>query len=640
MMKRACCRWLVLCGVLSFGGADAGSVLITRQAPDELVEAGEVLLKNINRNTQADSYAYGTVVARTGGTEWIGGSTFVVPGSGTFDLSAISFKSATTQEFAPRAMIHASFYLNSGDSGSGDTELEQGEFIEGSDEVYSLAGKSITVGEYLTFNLSAPLTGLEKGREYGVVLRWVGELEENQLSLWRSNNKDRRDGGALAENSVSNITPLPSAVSSIQTENDPVIFVSSARVPEPADPVVRGTLEGWGVHLKYAEDVDGYFSTPKQVSGLETWRYRKIMDTTDEATVSVEDQVEYPAGTQVGKVFVPEAYDPEAPIGLLIFVNTVAGAFDVNRFESVLDEQYLIGASPEQTSNIRHDPWRIARILDLTVSLMDEYEIDPERVYIAGSSGGALMAAVCSLLYPDVYQGAVCVAHAIPISYHNDLYGDIWSAAEWREFVAQNQRYVWMAGEEDPAASWFRWYFPDWWDEGFVMDEYWVEGLGHAYPDESIFGEAVAFIDAPVQADRMVDFQDWTDTHFRMMMGRAHESVTDADTLATGDIDGDGRSNLEEFVFGGDPRQPDERRMPVVNGEGVIELQARHPISGARVRTEWSETLDGWTTEGAPLVELPAEEGDGVWSTRRFEMQTGGRPRAFFRFGAEEVTER
>ncbi|MBK1855231.1 prolyl oligopeptidase family serine peptidase [Verrucomicrobiaceae bacterium 5K15] len=621
-------------------GTPTGTVLVTRQAPDAILPSSDILLKNINRNIRSTSYPYGTEIEKVNSSESIGGTTFVVSGTGSYDLGAITFKSAIAQSFGSAAAVRLSFYLNTGDSGTGDTSLEQNEFIADSDEIFSLAGLSMVTGDHITFNLSSPLTNLQKGREYGVVINWLEADEHNTLSLWRSNNKDRRDGGALAETASANIDLSPSRVQTIEVNNDPVIFISSRNVPDPGDAIVRGTLEGWGSHLKYAADIDGYFSTPKQLSGLDTWRVLKIFDGTDAATMTVEEQVQYPAGTQVGKVYVPDAYEPDKPIGLLIFVNTALGAFDVNRFESVMDDHYLIGASAEQTSNANPDPWRIARILDLTVSLMDEYEVDPERVYIAGSSGGALISALCTLLYPDVYHGAVCVAHALPINYYYGLYGESWTDTEWDEFVAQNQRFVWMAGEEDASASFFRSYYPQWWSQGFIMDEYWVPGLGHSYPDASIVSEAFRFIDAPVQANRMTNYHDWSDEQFRMMTGRSHSSVPQADTLPHGDMDGDGRSNIEEFVFGGDPRQLDEggsRQVTIT--DGALSVRARYPMSGARLKPTWSTDLNQWKIDDLPLSELSPDQADGQFSTYRYQMLTGEQSKAFFRFEAEEVME-
>jgi hypothetical protein len=102
------------------------------------------------------------------------------------------------------------------------------------------------------------------------------------------------------------------------------------------------------------------------------------------------------------------------------------------------------------------------------------------------------------------------------------------------------------------------------------------------------------------------------------------------------DPDGDGRSFVEEFVFGGNPIRPDTADPAPGIESGELRLRCRHPLTGADLEVLWGETPSTDSAALAPLSELaPLDAGDGyMW--RRFEI-TGGPDRAFFRFTAKEA---
>jgi hypothetical protein len=137
---------------------------------------------------------------------------------------------------------------------------------------------------------------------------------------------------------------------------------------------------------------------------------------------------------------------------------------------------------------------------------MDEYNIDPDRVFVAGSSGGATMAAVAGLLYPDVFHGGFCNSHGLPFDLDQPtgwkfwLWGNIWSHQQWADFVAQNQRWVWMEGEhETQVPGQLNPFHVEWLEAGFRTWVHEVPGKGHGKPYESDFEEALRYLDGSSQ---------------------------------------------------------------------------------------------------------------------------------------------
>lgn len=76
-----------------------------------------------------------------------------------------------------------------------------------------------------------------------------------------------------------------------------------------------------------------------------------------------------------------------------------------------------------------------------------------------------------------------------------------------------------------------------------------------------------------------------------------------ADTQAGGDPDGDGATNLEEFVCNSNPLAADAPLRPVAIVSGsdfVLQFRLRTTASGAAVVAEWSDNLVNWHAMGTP----------------------------------------
>ena len=523
--------------------AAAGEVVISRQSPDYWMGNGRVLLKSTARNSQGNGNPRQITVERRPTYSAICGSTFVVQGSGTYTMGAVTFLSAATRTLPPGATLQVAVYLNTGYSSSGDTAIERNEVIH--QETFDMGGRSVLIGEYVSFNFSTPLTGLQRGREYAFMMHWSTIDQDHLLRFWRSHNNDVRPGGELWEPNLGNIEPWPGRDPSIVTAKDPVIYVTDTAVSVPGNAIPRGTMTAWGSHLKYGPTADDYFSTPIQTTARTYWNTYKIIDRDYLATQTVESQVEYAPGTQVAKVRVPAAYDPARPIGLFIDAHHSNSPHMPSSYFGVLDNLYMIGASPEQTSNSRHDPWRLARVLDLAVSLKDEYNIDPDRVYVGGTSGGALIAIMNTWLWPDVFKGAVPTAHAFPLT--GTRYGAVWPREQQLEIAARCQRFGFLAGASDGSLWWFNYSYNQWRAVPFAMDNYVIPGIGHAPAPPADLEATLRYVDGPVQARQATNYTDWAAEYFRRIQG------TFPDSGPADNPDGDPFTNLEEYQNGTDP---------------------------------------------------------------------------------------
>jgi hypothetical protein len=78
---------------------------------------------------------------------------------------------------------------------------------------------------------------------------------------------------------------------------------------------------------------------------------------------------------------------------------------------------------------------------------------------------------------------------------------------------------------------------------------------------------------------------------------------TDVVTAANDDFDGDGSSNLSEFLAGTDPRDADSRLQIAPLRQGQTGLDLRWPgVTGRRYRVLFSEDLKNWYLLKAPVL--------------------------------------
>ncbi len=153
--------------------------------------------------------------------------------------------------------------------------------------------------------------------------------------------------------------------------------------------------------------------------------------------------------TERFSVYVPAGAPPPGGYGLLVFVWPASEPPRLRRWRLPLDRHGLVFVCARNAGN---ESAILDRRLPLAVLAAENVRarlpIDPERVYVGGFSGGARVALVAALAYPDVFRGALLEAGSDPIDGEKGIY--VPPADLFRRF--QRSRVVYATGAQDEDA--------------------------------------------------------------------------------------------------------------------------------------------------------------------------------------------
>lgn len=106
----------------------------------------------------------------------------------------------------------------------------------------------------------------------------------------------------------------------------------------------------------------------------------------------------------------PVGHRPDRPAGLLVWISPENEADLPDAIFEAADKAGLICITPTGIGDDRPSLDRFQLVLDAVAIASASWWVDPDRVFIAGFSGGARAASTLLACFPDVFTGAVCAA--------------------------------------------------------------------------------------------------------------------------------------------------------------------------------------------------------------------------------------
>jgi len=115
-------------------------------------------------------------------------------------------------------------------------------------------------------------------------------------------------------------------------------------------------------------------------------------------------------------VYVPRGAPPPAGFALLVFVPPWDETSIPSGWSFVLDRDGIVFVSAGRSGNTANVlDRRVPLALAAAENVLHRYPVDPQRIYLAGFSGGSRVALRIALGYPDVFRGALLNAGSDPL---------------------------------------------------------------------------------------------------------------------------------------------------------------------------------------------------------------------------------
>lgn len=127
-----------------------------------------------------------------------------------------------------------------------------------------------------------------------------------------------------------------------------------------------------------------------------------------EREVLGEDSARYDLAQESFEVFVPESYRPGRPAGLLVWVSPVPwGGFTREATRELLERERIVWIGANRSGNQRPKWDRVGLALDAVYNMSRLYDLDPDRIWVAGYSGGGRTASALAVAYPEAFRGGM-----------------------------------------------------------------------------------------------------------------------------------------------------------------------------------------------------------------------------------------
>ena len=231
-------------------------------------------------------------------------------------------------------------------------------------------------------------------------------------------------------------------------------------------------------------------------------------------------------------VYVP-AHPPTQGYGLLVFIPPWENAMLPRGWAAILDRRGVIFVSAAKSGNEANILDRREPLALLAAhNIMQRFHVNPERIYIAGFSGGSRVALRLALGFPDVFRGAFLNAGSDPI-------GDAQAPLPPAELFSRFQemtRIVYITGQNDAVnvdkdaasrQSMLEWCVFDW----YVERSPWA---GHEVAGPAVLDRALGMLDKHTEPNlaRLAKCR----THINQKLGKEIDQANDL--LAAGNVDG------------------------------------------------------------------------------------------------------
>ena len=249
-----------------------------------------------------------------------------------------------------------------------------------------------------------------------------------------------------------------------------------------------------------------YVSTAFSADELETRGIQQLPGLLP-ALTNVRAGVTYEFDLQTEKfdILIPSGYTGSRPFGLVVFISPSDTATVPEGWDRILKKKNMIFIAPQEVGNRQLTRRRAGLAIMAAEKMKDLMNIDSDRVFVAGFSGGARVACMTALYHPDVFSGCIAICGAEfyekvdkDAATREDDYGYFELEGGLSDASKASMRFALITGSKD-----FRYgniidlYKGGFQKHGVTVKLLDVRGMGHEMPSQKTLSEALEFVDQP-----------------------------------------------------------------------------------------------------------------------------------------------
>ncbi|MEM9108491.1 MAG: hypothetical protein AAGC72_00515 [Planctomycetota bacterium] len=209
------------------------------------------------------------------------------------------------------------------------------------------------------------------------------------------------------------------------------------------------------------------------------------------------------------QVIVPKSYEPGRPHGVLVFISAGDGGKLPKPFHTLLEKYRLIAIGADKSGNKRDTLLRHTYAVHAVALINERYDLDPDRIYVSGGSGGGRVCSHVMIMNSDTFTGGIPLigANACIRMKVADSKGVVvatqgnWLNVDKKRLAKAGRegRFVFMTGSKDFNQANVKLVYEGYRAAGFKQVHYIEEpGLGHSTPSTAYLEKAIRFVDAPL----------------------------------------------------------------------------------------------------------------------------------------------
>jgi predicted esterase len=223
---------------------------------------------------------------------------------------------------------------------------------------------------------------------------------------------------------------------------------------------------------------------------------RSIVDVADKGVfVSVEEAVRPPDYAPSMITYCPEDYDSTEKIGVYIHIGAGPKAVAPNPgYCEMMDNHRLVYASPNGTSNAEADMRRCAITLDALAQLRKDFNVDENRIYVGGTSGGGAESTFATFLWPQDFRAAFNSVRSFQVTSSTCLpFAD---SSDIRTASKNRQPFAFISGPGDSNYPYMPRSEENFREHGFVVRFFDIPGMKHQMASPETFDQVIRWVEA------------------------------------------------------------------------------------------------------------------------------------------------